>query len=90
MAVYGQESCNTIQVNNGEELKYPKSEKIISLKTMSSHLFLGEDSSYKENNTILINDSLEKNILNNIGNVVFLKSWKHIARNSLTNVYLCT
>jgi hypothetical protein len=90
VAVYGQESCDTIQVNNGEELKYPKSEKSIFLKTMSSHLFLGEASRYKENNTILIDDSPEKSILNNTGNAIFLKSWKHIARNSSSDVYLCT
>jgi hypothetical protein len=74
VAVYGQESCDTIQVNNGEELKYPKSYKSIFLKTMSSHLFLIEASRYKENNTILIDDSPEKSILNNTWNAVFLKS----------------
>jgi hypothetical protein len=74
VAVYGQESCDTIQVNNGEELKYPKSDKNIFLKTMNSHLFLGDASRYKENNTILIDDSPEKSILNNTGNAIFLKS----------------
>jgi hypothetical protein len=88
VAVYGQESCDAIQVNNGEELKYPKSEKRIFLKTMSSHLFLGEAFRYKEKNTILIDDSPEKSILNNTGNAVFLKSWKHTARNSSSDVYL--
>jgi hypothetical protein len=90
MAVYGQESCDTIQVNNGEELKYPKSDKSIFLKIMSSHLFLGDASRYKENNTILIDDSPEKSILKNTGNVVFLKSWKHIVKNCSSNYYLCT
>ena len=90
VAVYGQESYDTIQVNEGEELKYPKSDKSIFLKTMSTHLFLGEASRYKKNNTILIDDSLEKSILNNTGNVVFLKSWKHIMRNSTRDGYLTT
>jgi hypothetical protein len=90
VAVYGQESCDIIQVNNGEELKYPKSDKSIFLKTMSSHLFLGDASRYKENNTILIDDSPEKNILNNTWNVVFLKSWKHTVKNCLSDNYLCT
>jgi hypothetical protein len=31
---------------------------------------------------------LEKNILINIGNAVFLKSWKHTVKNSSTNAYL--
>ena len=66
MAIYGQESCETIQVNNGEEFKYPKFDKSIFLKTLSSHLFLEDASRYKENNTILIDDSPKKNILNNI------------------------
>jgi hypothetical protein len=89
VAVYGQESCDTIQVNNGEELKYPNSDKSIFLKTMSSHLFPGDASRYKENNTILIDDSPEKSILNNIGNAVFLKSWKHTVKNCSSDNYLC-
>jgi hypothetical protein len=76
VAVYGQESCDTFQVNNGEELKYPKSDKNIF-------------SRYKENNTILIDYSPEKSILNNTGNVVFLKSWKHIVKNCSSDNYLC-
>jgi hypothetical protein len=88
VAVYGQESCDTIQVNGGEELKYPKSDKSIFLKTVSVQLFLGDASKYKENNTILINDSPEKSILNDIWNAVFLKSWKHNIRNSASDAYL--
>ena len=90
MAIYGQESYDTIQVNNGEELKYPKFDKNIFLKTMNSHLFLEEASRYKENNSVLIDDSPEKSILNNTGNVVFLKSWKHTIKNCSSNNYLCT
>jgi hypothetical protein len=88
VAVYGQESYDTIQVNGGEELKYPKSDKSIFLKTMSAHLFLEDATRYKKNNTILIDDSPEKSILNNTGNVVFLKSWKYSVRNSTSNAYL--
>jgi hypothetical protein len=90
VAVYGQESCDTIQVNEGEELKYPKSDKSIFLKTMNAHLFLGEASRYKKKNTILINDSPEKNILNDVANAVFLKSWKYTMRNSASDAYLTT
>jgi hypothetical protein len=71
-------------------LKYPKSDKSIFLKTISTHLFLGEASRYKKNNTILIDDSPEKSILNDTGNVVFLKSWKHTVRNSASDGYLTT
>jgi hypothetical protein len=90
VAVYGQESCDTIQVNEGEELKYPKSYKSIFLKTMSTHLFLGEASRYKKMNTILIDDSPEKSILNDTGNAIFLKSWKHTVRNSASDGFLTT
>jgi hypothetical protein len=88
VAVYGYESCDTIQVKEGEELKYPKSDKSIFLKTMSAHLFLGEASRYNKNNTILIDDSPEKSILNDVGNAVFLKSWKHTVKNSASDAYL--
>jgi len=88
VAVFGQESCDTVQVNNGEELKYPRSDKSIFLKTMRSHLFLGEASRYTENNTVLIDDSPEKSILNNTGNAIFLKSWKHTTKNCSSDDYL--
>jgi hypothetical protein len=90
VAMFGQESCDTIQVKEGEELKYPKSDKSIFLKTMSAYLFLGEASRYNKNNTILIDDSLEKSILNDAGNAVFLKSWKHTVKNSTSDAYLTT
>jgi hypothetical protein len=58
------------------------------LKTLNTQLFLSDSSKYKKNNILLIDDSIEKNILNDIGNVVFLKSWKHTIKNSLTYAYL--
>ena len=90
MAVFGQESYDTIQVKEGTELKYPKSNKSIFLKTISVHLILGEASRYNKNNTTLIDDSPEKSILNDVGNVVFFKSWKHIVKNSASDAYLTT
>jgi hypothetical protein len=38
----------------------------------------------------LIDDSLEKSILNDAGNAVFLKSWKHTMNNSASDAYLTT
>ena len=55
---------------------------------MSAHLFLGDASRYKKKNTILFDDSPKKSILNDIWNVVFLKSWKHDVRNSTSDAYL--
>ena len=49
---------------------------------------MSDNSKYKKNNILLIDNSIEKNILNNTENVVFLKSWKHTIKNSLTCAYL--
>jgi hypothetical protein len=40
IVVYGQESCESIQVKKGVDLKYPKSEKSIFLKTLNTRFFL--------------------------------------------------
>jgi hypothetical protein len=69
------------------DLKYPKSEKSIFLKTLNTRLFLDNGCRYTNDNTILINYSLEKSILNNRGNAIFLKSWKHTLRNASTDDY---
>jgi hypothetical protein len=60
VVVYGQESCDTIKVEEGKDLKYPKSDKSIFLKTLSARLFLGDASRYKKSNTVLIDDSPER------------------------------
>jgi hypothetical protein len=88
VVVYGQESCETIRDDKGEELTYRKAEKSIFLINLSTRLFLSDGSWYSKNNTLLINDNLEKNIFNDTGNAMFLKSWKHTLENSSINAYL--
>ena len=55
---------------------------------MSTHIFLEDASRYKKNNTILIDNSPKKSILNDARNVVFLKSWKHTMKNFVSDAYL--
>ena len=50
------------------------SEKKIFLKTLRNALFNKEDGKYTLHHTILIDDNLERNIFNHIGNVIFLNS----------------
>jgi hypothetical protein len=69
-------------------LRYPKAEKSIFLKTLSTRLFLSNGFRFNKNNTLFINVIPEENILNDIGNVVFLKSWKHSVKPSSTIAYL--
>jgi hypothetical protein len=88
VVVYGQESCESIQVKKRVDLKYPKSKKSIFLKTLNTRFFLDNGCRYTNDNTILIDDSPEKSILNDIGNAIFLKSWTHILRNALVDEYL--
>jgi hypothetical protein len=52
-------------------LKYPKSEKMIYLKILRSQLLFNFGDRYKQENILLIDDILEKSILNNLGNAVF-------------------
>jgi hypothetical protein len=47
--------------------------------------FLSNGSLYNYNNILFINNFLEKSILNDIGNAVFLKSWEHIVKNAFAN-----
>jgi hypothetical protein len=69
-------------------LKYPKSEKSIFLKTLSTRLFLSDGCRFNKSNTLLINGSPEKSILNDTRNAIFLKSRKHTIKNASTNDYL--
>jgi hypothetical protein len=74
VVVYGQESCESIQVKKEVDLKYPKSGKSIFLKTLNIRFFLDNGCRYTNDNTILIDDSPEKIILNDTWNAIFLKS----------------
>jgi hypothetical protein len=81
-------SQGTLGIKKGVDLKYPNSEKSIFLKTLNTRLFLDNGCKYTNENTILIDDSPEKSILNDTWNAIFLKSWKHILRNASADDYL--
>jgi hypothetical protein len=67
VAISGQNSCETIQVSEGVELKYPKSEKNIFMKTLNNRLCSSYGCRYTKSNTLLVDDSPEKSILNDTG-----------------------
>ena len=73
--VLGQKACERIPVALKLELTYlDNSEKKIFLETLGNARFGKEDGKYTIDNTILIDDSPEKSILNYTGNAVFLNS----------------
>ena len=57
--------------------KVKSTHKDIFLKTLSKGLFTKFNGKFKKNNTIIINDSSVKHILNNSENVLFPASWLH-------------
>jgi hypothetical protein len=73
----GQESCGKIEISRIQYLKGLTGSKEIFLKTLSETVFsLGSEIAlFDSNNTILIDDSLEKNVCNETGNAIFIKSW---------------
>jgi hypothetical protein len=73
----GQESCEKIEISRDQYLKGLTGSKEIFLKTLSETVFsLGSEIAlFDSNNTILIDDSLEKNVCNETGNAIFIKSW---------------
>ena len=74
--VLGQKACGRIPVALKLDLTYlDNSEKKIFLKTLGNALFGKEDGKYTVDNSVLIDDSPEKSILNYTGNAVFLDFW---------------
>lgn len=77
--VLGQEDCVRIPVQqNGEVvtfLKVKNTSKDVFLKALSKHLFGNFGNQYWAANTIIIDDSSIKHILNPPDNVVLLDSW---------------
>ena len=84
--VFGQKACGRIPFALKVDLAYPdNSEKKIFLKTLGNALFGKEDGKYTLDSTILIDDSLEKSILNYRGNSIFLNSWTMDENDSYLN-----
>ena len=58
-------------------MKVKGTHKDIFLKTLSKGLFTKFNGKFRKNNTIIIDDSLVKHILNDLENVLFPVSWSH-------------
>ena len=87
--VLGQKACGRILVALKLELTYlDNSKKKIFLKTLENVLFGKEDGKYMIDYIVLIDDSLEKSILNYTGNAIFLDSWNMDENDSYLNLEL--
>ena len=79
--IVGQDSCDRIFImgrnNKVTTMKVKGTYKDIFLKTLSKDLFTKFNGKFRKNNTIIIDDSPVKHILNNLENVLFLVSWSH-------------
>ena len=79
--IFGQDSCDQIYImgrnNRITTMKVKGTYKDIFLKTLSKDLFTKFNGKFKKNNTIIIDDSLVKHILNDSKNVLFPVSWLH-------------
>ena len=77
--ILGQDSCDQIYVmgrnNRVTTMKVKGTHKDIFLKTLSKGQFAKFNGKLRKKNTIIIDDSLVKHILNDLENVLFLVSW---------------
>ena len=81
-AVLGQNHCKNIEIGDGKYVLNFNENKLIFLKIMPQELFTYPAASwpFDNDNTILINDSLEKSVCNESGNAIFLESWSRHQR----------
>ena len=77
--ILGQDSCDRIYVmgrnNRVTTMKVKSTHKDIFLKTLSKGLFTKFNGKFRKKNTIIIDDSPVKHILNDSENVLFPMSW---------------
>ena len=76
-AILGQNECTNIEIGDGQFVFSFNENKLIFLKIMPQRLFKDSAtfSPFTDDNTILIDDSLEKSVCNESGNTIFLESW---------------
>ena len=79
--ILGQEDCDRVPLRkDGNRMFYMKeagTQKDIFLKTLSNHLFNSYDGCYTLANTLVINDSPIKHMLNLSENVLLLPTWSY-------------
>jgi hypothetical protein len=77
--ILGQESGDVINIQDNcwkvLSLKVKGTEKQMFLKVIWKHLVFGFDGRYSANNTVLVDDSPTKHMLNAIENVILPESW---------------
>ena len=76
--ILGQDSCKKIEISHKKYLKVIGGSREIFLKNLFKALFIGSIH-FDGENTILIDDSLEKCICNDSGNSLFLEIWTPMA-----------
>ena len=81
LRILGQEDCDRVPVRKvGNRMFYMKevsTQKDIFLKTLSNHLFNSFDGRYTSVNTLVIDDSPIKHMLNLSENVLLLPTWSY-------------
>ena len=79
--ILGQEDCDRVLLRkDGNKMFYMKevgTQKDIFLKTLSNHLFNSYDSRYTPANTLVIDDSPIKHMLNLLENILLLPTWSY-------------
>ena len=79
--ILGQEDCDRVLLcKDGNKIFYMKEvdiQKDIFLNTLSNHLFNSYDSRYTPANTLVIDDSPIKHMLNLLENVLLLPTWSY-------------
>ena len=82
-----QSHCTNIEIRDGQFVLSFNENKLIFLKILSQQLFgtAADSSPFNNENTILIDDSLEKSVCNESGNAIFLGSW---SRHHVENDFL--
>ena len=76
-AILGQNECTNIEIGDSQFVFSFNENKSIFLKIMPQQLFRDSAtfSPFTNDNTILIDDSLEKSVCNESENAIFLESW---------------
>jgi hypothetical protein len=89
--ILGQEQCDRVKVLKNRKITYLKvkgTKKDLFLKTLKRHLFRKFDGRYTEQNTIIVDDSPVKHILNEPQNVVLLDTWTYESVPNRSDLFL--
>ena len=90
--ILGQEDCHRVSVrevrNRMFYMKEVGTQKDIFLKTLSNHLFNNSNGRYTLANTLVIDDSPIKHMLNLLENVLLLPTWSYGGNGAVTDSVL--